>query len=55
MLYVGILLGVLVLLLLIALIRTVLTPNLKSTYVADEPEAVSLPLAQKLSQIRGSA
>ena len=51
MLYVGILLGVLVLLLLIALIRTVLTPNLKSTYVADEPEAVSLPLAQKLSQM----
>ena len=51
MLYVGILLGVLVLLLLIVLIRTVLTPTLKSTYVADEPEAVSLPLAQKLSQM----
>ena len=51
MLYVGILLGVLVLLLLIALIRTVLTPTLKSTYVADEPEAVSLPLAEKLSKM----
>ena len=51
MLYVGIILGILVLLLLIAVIRTLLTPNLKSTYVADEPEEVSLPLAEKLSKM----
>ena len=38
MLYVGIVLGIFVLLLLIALVRTLLTPTLKSTYVADEPE-----------------
>ena len=51
MLYVGIVLGVVALLLLIAVVRTLFTPNLKSTYVADEPEAVSLPLAQKLSRM----
>ena len=51
MLYVGIVLGVVVLLLLVAVVRTLLAPNLKSTYVADEPEAVSLPLAQKLSRM----
>ena len=33
MLYVGIILGILVLLLLIAVIRTLLTPNLKSSQV----------------------
>ena len=48
MLYVGIVLGIVVLLLLIALIRTLLTPSLRSEYVANEYEAVSLPLAQKL-------
>ena len=51
MLYVGIILGVLVLLLLVALIRTLLTPDQKSTYVADEPEEVSLPLGEKLSKM----
>lgn len=51
MIYVGILLGVVVLLLLIALIRTLLTPGKKSTYVANEPEEVSLPLADKLSKM----
>ena len=51
MLYVGIVLGVVVLLLLIAVIRTLLTPNQVSTYVADEPEEVSLPLAEKLSKM----
>ena len=45
MLYVGILLGIVVLLLLVALVKTLLTPTLKSTYVADEPEEVSLPLS----------
>ena len=51
MLYVGILLGIVVLLLLVALVKTLLTPTLKSTYVADEPEEVSLPLAEKLSKM----
>lgn len=51
MIYVGILLGVVVLLLLIALIRTLLTPGKKSTYVANEPEEVSRPLADKLSKM----
>ncbi len=51
MLYVGIVLGIVVLLLLVALVKTLLTPNQKSTYVADEPEEVSLPLADKLSKM----
>ena len=51
MLYLGILLGVVALLLLAALIRTLLTPNKKSAYVANEPEEISLPLADKLSQM----
>ena len=51
MLYIGIILGVIVLLLLIALIRTLLTPNKVSAYAANEPEEVSLPLAEKLSRM----
>ena len=39
MLYIGIILGVIVLLLLVALIRTLLTPNKVSAYVANEPPA----------------
>ena len=45
------LLAVIVLLLLIAVIRTLLMPSKTSTYVADEPEAESLALAQKLSKM----
>ena len=51
MLYVGIILGILILLLLVALVRTLLTPDKRSAYVADEPEEVSLPLAEKLSKM----
>lgn len=51
MLYVGILLGVIVLLLLVALLHTLLTPNKTSTYAANEPEEVSRPLAEKLSKM----
>ena len=51
MLYVLILLGVLLALLLVALARTLFTPNKKSTYEASEPEEVSLPLAEKLSKM----
>ena len=51
MLYVGILLGILALLLLVALIRTLLTPTLKSTYAASEPEEASRMLAEKLAKM----
>ena len=51
MLYVGIVAGILILLLLVALVRTLLTPSQRSTYVAREPEEASLPLARKLSKM----
>jgi len=51
MLYAALLLGILLLLLLAALFKTLLTPSLKSTYVAREPESVALPLGEKLSKM----
>ena len=44
-------LALVILLLLIAVIHTLLIPSKKSTYVANEPEEVSLPLAKKLSRM----
>ena len=51
MVYAGIVLGIVVLLLLVALVKALLTSGQKSAYVADEPEEVSLPLAEKLSKM----
>ena len=44
-------LAVIVLLLLIAVLRTLLMPSKTSTYVADEPEEEALALAEKLSKM----
>ena len=44
-------LALVILLLLIAVIHTLLIPSKKSTYVANEPEEISLPLAKKLSRM----
>ena len=51
MLYAGIILGVLLLLLLAALVRTFLTPGKKSTYTAPDGEEASRPLAEKLARM----
>lgn len=53
--YIGLILlavlAAIVLLLLIAVLRTLLMPSKTSTYVADEPEEEALALAEKLSKM----
>ena len=43
--------AVIIVLLLIAVLRTLLIPSKTSTYVADEPEEEALALAEKLSKM----